>query len=59
MCGLDLALLWLWYRPAAIAPIRLLARDVPYAAGAAIKRGKKGGGHRDVNDLWSFWGNFK
>ena len=31
---LDLALLWLWYRPAAIVPIRHLAWEPPYAAGA-------------------------
>ena len=35
--GSDLALLWLWRRPAATAPIRLLARKPPYAAGVALK----------------------
>ena len=35
-CGLDLALLWLWRRPAATALIR-----PPYAMGAALKRTKK------------------
>ena len=39
--GSDLVLLWLWYRPAAAAPIRLLAWKPPYAAGAALKRKKK------------------
>ena len=34
---LDLALLWLWYRPAATAPIRPLAWEPPYATGAALK----------------------
>ena len=29
--GLDLALLWLWCRPAATAPIRPLAWEPPYA----------------------------
>ena len=38
--GLDLALLRLWHRPAAIAPIGLLAWELPYAAGAALKRQK-------------------
>ena len=38
--GLDLALLWLWCRPAAIALIRPLAREPPYATGAALKRQK-------------------
>ena len=38
--GLDLALLWLWHRLAATAPIRLLAWEPPYEAGAALKRQK-------------------
>ena len=40
----DLVLLWLWYRLAATAPIRPLAWETPYAAGAALgneKRQKK------------------
>ena len=37
-CGLDLALLRLWCRPAAIVPIRPLAWEPPYAAGVAPKR---------------------
>ena len=36
----DLALLWFWCRPVAIAPIRPLAWEPPYAAGAALKRQK-------------------
>ena len=36
--GLDLALLWLWPRPAAAALIQPLAWELPYAAGAALKR---------------------
>ena len=39
-CGLDLALLWLWCRSAATAPIQPLAWEPPYAAGAALKRQK-------------------
>ena len=35
--GLDLALLWLWCKPAAIALIRPLAWELPYAAGMALK----------------------
>ena len=35
--GSDPALLWLWRRLAAIAPIRPLAWEPPYAAGAAQK----------------------
>ena len=38
----DLALLWLWHRPAASAPIGPLAWEPPYASGSALKRkGKK------------------
>ena len=36
-CGSDPALLRLWCRPAAAAPIRLLAWELPYASGAALK----------------------
>ena len=39
-CGWDLALLWLWYRPAAIVPVQLLGWELPYASGAALKRQK-------------------
>ena len=35
--GSDLVLLWLWRRPEAIAPIRPLAWEPPFAAGAALK----------------------
>ena len=34
----DLALLWLWCRPAVIAPIRPLVWEPPYATGAALKK---------------------
>ena len=37
----DLALLWLWCRPAAVAPIGLLAWDPPYATGVALKSKNK------------------
>ena len=40
-CGSDPMLLWLWHRPAAVAPIQLLAWEPPYAAGAALKRKRK------------------
>ena len=40
-CGLDLALLWLWQRLAATAPIRPLTWEPPYAAGMALKRQKE------------------
>ena len=35
--GSDPLLLWLWCRPAAVAPIRPLAWKLPYAAGTALK----------------------
>ena len=41
MCGLDPALLWLWHRLAAAAPIPHLAWELPYAMGAANKKKKK------------------
>ena len=37
----DLALLWFWHRPAAVAPIRPLAWEPPYAMGAALKSKKR------------------
>ena len=40
-CSLDPVLLWLWCRPAAVALIRPLAMEHPYAVGAALKRLKK------------------
>ena len=39
--GLNLALLWLWCRPAAAFLIRPIARELPYATGAALKKMKK------------------
>ena len=36
----DPALLWLWCRPVAAAPIRPLAWEPPYAMGEALKRQK-------------------
>ena len=40
-CSLDPRLLWLCCRLAAVAPIRPLAWEPPYAAGAALKKRKK------------------
>ena len=37
----DLALLWLWCRPVAMALIRSLAWEPPYAVGAALKKRQK------------------
>ena len=38
--GSDPELLWQWCRLASVAPIRPLAWETPYAAGAALKRQK-------------------
>ena len=48
-CGSDLALLWLWYSPAAVAPIQPLAWELPCAASAAQKekKGRKEGRKRE------------
>ena len=35
--GSDLALLWLWYKPAGVAQIRPLAWEPPYAKAVALK----------------------
>ena len=40
-CSLDPALLWLWLRPAAAAPIRHLAWETPYAMGVALEKTKR------------------
>ena len=40
-CGLDLVLLWLQCRLAAVAPILPLAWEPPYALSAALKKKKK------------------
>ena len=39
--GSDPALLWLWYRPEATAPITPLAWEPPYAADVALEKTKK------------------
>ena len=38
--GSDLRLLWLWHRPAALAPFQPLAWEPPYASSVALKRQK-------------------
>ena len=47
--GSDPLWLWLWCRPAAVAPIRLLSWEPPYVVGAALKRPKK----KKKNDFFS------
>ena len=39
--SLDLVLLWLWYRLAAVDLIQPLAWELPYASGAALKTNKQ------------------
>ena len=39
--GSDPTFLWLWCRPEATAPIRPLAWEPPYAAGAALEKAKR------------------
>ena len=59
--GLDLVLLWLWCRPAAVASIGPLTWEPPYAAGVALKgqkdkrererkEGRKEGKGRDTGE---------
>jgi len=40
-CSSDPALLWLWCRPVATAPIRPLAWEPPYAGGEALEKAKR------------------
>ena len=40
-CSSDPALLWLWRRPAAMAPIGPLPWEPPCAAGVALEKEKK------------------
>ena len=39
--GSDLALLWLWYRPAATAPIGPLAWELPYATDVVLEKTRR------------------
>jgi len=39
--GSNPAMLWLWCRPVATAPIQPLAWEPPYAAGAALEKAKR------------------
>ena len=46
----DPVWLWLWRRPAAVAPIRPLAWELQYAAGAALKSKKKEEEEEELNE---------
>ena len=39
-CGSDLALLWLWHRTEATAPMQPLTWELPYATGVPLERQK-------------------
>ena len=52
---LDPALLWLWCRLAATAPIRHLAWEPPYAAGAALKDEKTKTKQQKKRNAYSMW----
>ena len=53
--GSDLALLWLWHRPVATAPVGPLAWKPPYAAGVALKRQKDRKKKKTDNGKVHFW----
>ena len=42
-CGSDLALVWLWHRPAATSPIRPLAWEPPHVAVIFLECGPRKG----------------
>ena len=50
-CGSDPSLLWLWCRPVAAAPIQPLAWELPYTAGAALKRKEKKKKKKRINQI--------
>ena len=52
----DLVLLWLWYRPAAVAPTGPLAWEPPRTMGVALKRQKKKK-KREREESWAFTRN--
>ena len=52
--GSDLALLWLWCRPAAVALIRPLAWEPPYAMDVALKKQKQTNKQKNKNEKLVF-----
>ena len=50
-CSLDVALLRLWRRPAAAAPIGPLTWELPYATGATIKKQKQTNNKKNPHNL--------
>ena len=53
--GLDPALLWLWHRLAATAPIRPLAWEPPYAMGVAQEKAKR---QKIIIIIENVWGTY-
>ena len=51
----DPELLWLWCRPAAAAPTQLLARELPCAAGVALKKNSSAEWLRSSHTLEGNW----
>ena len=47
--GSDPALLWLWHRAAATAPIGPLAWEPTYAAGVALEKAKRQSINQSIN----------
>ena len=47
----DPALLWLWHRPAAIAPTGPLAWEPPHAVGAALEKARRQTKNLTVNSI--------
>ena len=52
--GWDLVLLWLWCRPAVVAPIGPLVWEPPYAVGVALKSKRKKERKENCNHRTSF-----
>ena len=50
--GLDLVLLWLWCRPAAVAPIGPLAWELSYPVGAALTSKTKTKQNKKTTKYW-------
>ena len=51
-CSSDLALLWLWQRPAAIAVIQPLAWEPPNAESVALKRQKQKAKKKNEKEMY-------
>ena len=52
-CGLGAMLLWLWQRLVAVALIRPLVWEHPYAVGTGLKRRKKKKAEEEIEEIQS------